>query len=275
MYHERADHSDLFGQPDAFPQVGTGRHRAAADPFLDAPMSTDPTWDPTEELAFILQDAMEERREPRLKFPAGRDDPDPLPDSPLSNLQAITEELPPVRRVHRGHRRVRERRNYSRLRVLSLIVAGLAAAIASAVSFFGGMVAYGPLHLVAESRTSDGMVAWWPLLVYGPWVVAALSVLRAALHQRRAVHSWCVVLFFSATAVVMCVLQSPRSVTGHMVAALPCIASLACFQQLIRQITLTRPPRRAVPRHRVRRPTPDTPPATPPKTPQAPRRKTL
>jgi hypothetical protein len=114
------------------------------------------------------------------------------------------------------------------------------------------MVAYGPLRLLAASRASGGMVIWWPLLVYGPWLVAALSVLRAAVHQRRAVHSWCVVLLFSATALFICVMQSPRSLTSHVAAALPSVASLACFQQLVRQITLTRPPRRITPRHRLR-----------------------
>lgn len=52
-------------------------------------------------------------------------------------------------------------------------------------------------------RPSPGVLAWWPLLVYGPWLVASLSVLRAALHRRRAVHSWAVVLLFSHIAMVL------------------------------------------------------------------------
>jgi hypothetical protein len=38
---------------------------------------------------------------------------------------------------------------------------------------------------------------------------------------------------------------------GRAAAALPSFASLACFQQLVRQITLTRPPRRPLRRHRL------------------------
>ncbi|MFI8188386.1 DUF2637 domain-containing protein [Streptomyces sp. NPDC085946] len=278
MYDEQIDHRDLFGRPDVFQEAGTGRHRAPADVFLDHPVPADLIWDPAEELAFMLQDAMEENREPRPRIPAARREApvtDPAPGTPMSNLQEITAELPPLRQVSGGHRRARGRRRPGRLRVLSLSIAGLAAVVASAVSLFGGIVAYSPLHFVAASRASSGVVPWWPLLVYGPWLVGALSVLRAALHQRRAVHSWCVVLFFSATAVLMCVLQSPRSVTGQLAAALPCIASLACFQQLVRLITLTRPPRRTTPRHRLRGSAPEAPgtgpaPAPPGRAPQVP-----
>lgn len=203
----------------------------------------------------MLQDAMEADSELRPRIPAAREEmavTDPAPGSPISNLQEITAKLPPVRHVPGGHRRTRERRRVCSVRIVSLSIIALLAALASAVTLFGGMVAYGPLHLLAASRTSGGKVTWWPLLVYGPWLVGALSVLRAAVHQRRAVHSWCVVLLFSATALFICVMQSPRSLTGHVAAALPSIASLACFQQLVRQITLTRPPRRNTPRHRLR-----------------------
>lgn len=131
-------------------------------------------------------------------------------------------------------------------------MAALAAVIAASVSLFGGMVAYEPLRLAAVTRTRGSVVSWWPLLVYGPWLVASLAVLRAALHQRRAVHSWAVVLLFSAIAMLLCVAEAPRTVSDAAAAALPGLASLVCFQQVIRQITLTRPPRRAVPRHRQR-----------------------
>ncbi|MFD0544572.1 DUF2637 domain-containing protein [Streptomyces mexicanus] len=129
---------------------------------------------------------------------------------------------------------------------------------ASAVSFFGGMVAYDPLRIVAVTRMQDGIASWWPLLVYGPWLVASLSVLRSALHRRRAVHSWAVVLLFSSIAMLLCVIQAPRTIVDMSSAALPGLASLACFQQLVRQITLTRPPRRTAPRHRlIRTPRPE------------------
>ncbi|NBM19252.1 DUF2637 domain-containing protein [Streptomyces sp. GC420] len=154
--------------------------------------------------------------------------------------------------LHQRHRRVRSR-NWlvSSLKTVSFLIAALTAVIVAMVSVFGGIVAYDPLRAVATSHAPPSSVLrWWPLLVYGPWLVASLCILRAALLQRRAVHSWAVVLFFSAVAVVLCVSHAPKSVIDASAAALPTIAALSCFQQLVRLITLTRPPRQSVPRHR-------------------------
>ncbi|MEU9570378.1 hypothetical protein AB0D62_10890 [Streptomyces massasporeus] len=236
---------------------GTGRHRAPARDFITPLTPPDPTWDPAEELAFILEEALGEQA---ARIPAPRDedrppDPDPAPapapDTHMRRLQDITEELPPVRDVPRRHRKVRTRKAPFVLRTTSFLVAALAAVIGLAVSLLSGMVAYDPLRLVAATPAARGLRHWWPLLVYGPWLVGSLSVLRAALHQRRAVHSWCVVLVFSSIAVLLCVAQAPRTVLGTAAAALPGLAALACFQQVVRQITLTRPPMRSAPRHRV------------------------
>jgi hypothetical protein len=235
---------------------GTGRHRAPARDFITPLTPPDPTWDPAEELAFILEEALGEQ----ARIPAPRDEdlppaaepaPASVPVTHMRRLQDITEELPPVRDLPRRHRKVRARKAAGVLRTTSLLVAALAAVIASAVSLLSGVVAYDPLRLVAVSPEARGLRTWWPLLVYGPWLVGSLSVLRAALHQRRAVHSWCVVLVFSCIAVMLCVVQAPRTILGIAAAALPGLAALACFQQVVRQITLTRPPMRSVPRHRV------------------------
>ncbi|MFF5983684.1 hypothetical protein ACFY78_33080 [Streptomyces olindensis] len=234
---------------------GTGRHRAPARDFVTPLTPPDPTWDPAEELAFILEEALGEQAAripgPRDQEPAVAAEPAPAPGAHMKRLQDITEELPPVRDVPRRHRKIRTRRAPGLLRTTSFLVAALAAVIASAVSLLSGMVAYDPLRLVAASPAERNLRTWWPLLVYGPWLVASLSVLRAALHQRRAAHSWCVVLVFSCVAVLLCVVQAPRTVLGTAAAALPGLAALACFQQVVRQITLTRPPLRSVPRHRV------------------------
>ncbi|MFJ3339060.1 DUF2637 domain-containing protein [Streptomyces sp. NPDC086766] len=271
MYDERIDghpgrSADYPDYLDGYQQTGTGRHRAPTppptpDPAPEAYFSTplvppDSAWDPAEELAFMLQDAMLEQNRPRI--PTARTEmPDPVTPTgsgtPLENLQEITAELPPLRRVSRGHRKVRKRKWPPGLRAVSQFIAALAAVTASAVSLFGGMVAYDPLRIVAVSRMQAGIASWWPLLVFGPWLVASLSVLRAALHRRRAVHSWCAVLLFSAIAMFLCVVQAPRTLVDVAAAALPGLASLTCFQQLVRQITLTRPPRRVAPRHRQRR----------------------
>ncbi|MER7052692.1 MULTISPECIES: DUF2637 domain-containing protein [unclassified Streptomyces] len=239
---------------------GGGRHRAPEDAFQqnfqqnlqETLVPPEPGWDPAEELAFLLQDAVEQQT---VAAPRGMTTETsvtaPAPGTPLSNLQEITAELPPLRESPASHRRVRKPK-VSRLRATSLFVAALAAVIAASVSLFGGMVAYEPLRLAAATRTRGSVVSWWPLLVYGPWLVASLAVLRSALHQRRAVHSWAVVLLFSGIAMLLCVAQAPRTLSDAAAAALPGLASLICFQQIVRQITLTRPPRRAVPRHRQR-----------------------
>ncbi|MDI6517073.1 DUF2637 domain-containing protein [Streptomyces coelicoflavus] len=242
----------------SFRTTGTGRHRAPQEVFQETLVPPEPGWDPAEELAFLLQDAMEQQTGVPSPYPSPSPSATdtsalaPAPGTPLSNLQEITAELPPLRESPTSHRRVRRGRKVSRLRAASLFVAALAAVIAASVSLFGGMVAYEPLRLAAVTRTRGSVVSWWPLLVYGPWLVASLAVLRAALHQRRAVHSWAVVLLFSAIAMLLCVAEAPRTVSDAAAAALPGLASLVCFQQVIRQITLTRPPRRAVPRHRQR-----------------------
>lgn len=236
---------------------GTGRHRAPTRDYVTPLTPPDPTWDPAEELAFILEEALGEQES---RIPAPRDTAqavpapapaDPAPGERMQRLQDITEELPPVRDVPRRHRKIRASRAPGVLRTTSFLVAALTAVIASAVSLLSGMVAYDPLRLVAVSPAERSLRTWWPLLVYGPWLVASLSVLRAALHQRRAVHSWCVVVVFSCVAVLLCVAQAPRTVLGIAAAALPGLAALACFQQVVRQITLTRPPVRTVPRHRL------------------------
>ncbi|MGW0282842.1 DUF2637 domain-containing protein [Streptomyces sp. NPDC003236] len=175
------------------------------------------------------------------------------PGDPMENLARITSELPPIRRHPVGHRKVRTRRllRFTWLQTVSFLIAALAAAIVAMVSVFGGLAAYAPLQHIA-ARTRSGPLHWWPLLVYGPWMVASLSILRTALHRRRALHSWCVVLLFSSVAMTLCVAEAERSFTGVAAAVLPALAALTCFQQLVQQVTLTRPPRQRISRHRQR-----------------------
>jgi hypothetical protein len=330
MTDGRTDHYTrrTTGHSNAFPPAGSGRHRAPADTYtaptdmfaapaeaFSAPLvPPDASWDPAEELAYLLRDARAEEfaAEPEYgqqaqpaqqppsyepygpynpytapsppaaypssytsyaapepaapSVPSPRDEASvktPHPGTPMGKLQEITVELPPLREVPRKHRKIRERKQLSAIGRIGRLIAALAAVVASMVSVFSGMVTYEPLRFVALTHTQSGFVSWWPLLVYGPWTVASLSVLRAALHRRRAVHAWSVVLLFSCVAVLMCVVQAPRTVIDTSAAALPGIASLACFQQLVRQITLTRPPRRTAPRHGTR-PTTQVPPSPSP-----------
>ncbi|GGX09541.1 DUF2637 domain-containing protein [Streptomyces chryseus] len=235
---------------DGYPQAGFWNEQPAP---LDPLGPLDMPWDPAEELAHLLQEAIQSDHDPSGHAPSADPDAPPVADAdaPLEGLTRITAELPAVRSVPRRRRRALSRkRTAGALRTISFFLAALAAVIVSMVCVFGGMVTYDPLRHLARYRTAKDAVTWWPVLVYGPWMVASLSILRAALHQRRAVHSWTVVLLFSTVSILLCVSQAPRTVVDVAAAALPSLAALACFQQLVRQITLTRPPRQAAPRHR-------------------------
>ncbi|MER5582789.1 DUF2637 domain-containing protein [Streptomyces asoensis] len=210
----------------------------------------DAGWDPAEELAYLMQEAMS--AESAVRVPPPRSEPAPVADAvdPMEGLAQITVQLPPTRRPAAAHRKVPGRKvRRLWLRTGSFVIVALVAVIVAMVSVFGGMVAYRPLQNIT-SGTGGGMFTSWPLLVYGPWMVASLSILRTALHQRRAVHSWFIVLLFSSVAMMLCVAQADKSFTGIAGASLPALASLACFQQLVRQITLTLPPRQTTRRHR-------------------------
>ncbi|MCX4818554.1 DUF2637 domain-containing protein [Streptomyces sp. NBC_01142] len=211
-----------------------------------APSALDESWDPALELQQLLQTA--EGHE----FGTVAADPD---DDTLARSNRTTAPVAPPP-VYRGHRRQARapKAGVTLMQTTSIFLAALGAVIVSMVSVFGGMVALDPLRRIAAPHIAQGLVSWWPLLVYGPWLVASLAILRASLHQRRVVHSWFVVLVFSTLTTLLCVAQAPRTITGTAAAALPSLAALACFQQLVRQITLTRPPRQAAARHRTASP---------------------
>ncbi|KAA0932164.1 DUF2637 domain-containing protein [Streptomyces apricus] len=238
-----------FFVPDGHAGTGDGRHRGPVDTGYEAPAADplDSAWDPVEEMTYLLQDAVSAERAASVPRPRdGTAPPITLTGDPIDNLAALTTELPPIRPHPSGHRKVRVRKlRFTWVQTVSFLIAALAAAVVSMVSVFGGMVSYGPLRHVAF-LTGSGTSVWWPLLVYGPWTVASLSVLRAALHRRRAVHSWLVVLLFSSVAMALCVAQADRTFTGVAAAVLPAVAALSCFQQLVRQITMTRPARRSL-----------------------------
>ncbi|GGL92071.1 hypothetical protein GCM10010129_39780 [Streptomyces fumigatiscleroticus] len=241
------------GRPSQLQEAEDEWHRPAVA-YCEPLTPPGPEWDPAQELAGLLEEAVREQHSDGGTVPPPRHESSvtaPAPDSHMGKLQEITAELPPLRVPSRGHRKPSARRRPEALRTASCLLAALAAVIVSMVSVFSGMATYGALRNTAAG-TAAGPLAWWPVLIYGPWTAASLSVLRAALHRRRAMHSWCVVLLFSSIAVLLCVVQAPRTIAGTVAAALPAVAALTCFQQLVRQITLTRPPRRLTPRHRMR-----------------------
>ncbi|MCK8680483.1 DUF2637 domain-containing protein [Streptomyces lichenis] len=257
---------DGYGNPGS----GIPGPRSGLDPgALDA------EWDPSDELASLLDDALARSTadfdQPPAPMPMPTPMSMPMPDewdapvAPERRVEDTTAELPPLRRARADHRRRRVReRTWTWVRTVSFCIAAVVAALVAMVSVFSGVVAYDPLRGVAADRTGMGVAGWWPVLVYGPWAVASLSILRAALHRRRALHSWLVVLLFSTTGMLLGVAHEAHTIIDAAVAALPAAASLACFQQLVRLVTLTRPPKQANPRHRVltpRRPSAAPPPA--------------
>ncbi|MDX3455408.1 DUF2637 domain-containing protein [Streptomyces sp. ME02-8801-2C] len=230
---------------------GADRHGSPDDSLHSGVPLTPPdsAWDPVEELAYLLQEAVPAEQVSVVPPPHSEPSSDVNFAEPMKNLAQITAQLPPIRRSSAGHRKMGAGNlRLAWLQTGSFVIVAFVAVIVAMVSVFGGMAAYGPLQNIATGTKSE-MIPQWPLLVYGPWMVASLSILRTALHRRRALHSWFIVLLFSFVAIMLCVAQADRTVTAMAGAALPAVASLACFQQLVRQITLTLPPRKT-PRHR-------------------------
>ncbi|MFF7250307.1 DUF2637 domain-containing protein [Embleya sp. NPDC008237] len=164
----------------------------------------------------------------------------------------VTVELPvpvPVRGPG-GHRRrpptpVRPVTGGRRLDRLSRLMVVVSVVVVAAIGVLGAVITLAPLGHTAGA--TSGPARWWPVLVQGPWVVASLSILRSSLHRRRALHSWIVVTAFAGLSMALSLTHAPMTVQGVVVAVLPAVATTACLHQLVRQITLTRPPRRSIP----------------------------
>nr|MDT0516187.1 hypothetical protein [Streptomyces sp. DSM 41633] len=240
--------SAFWGRPEHV-QHEHVQHPSPGQP-LGGPGEAHRPWDPAEELAGLLQEsAAAGQREPLTRggFDGTGDTVSTI--GLVAGLKHAAPGRPPAQA--RGHRR-----NLSKSPVVtllqtgSLFTAAMVGAIAAVVSILSGLAICDALRHSAGPHTARDVVSWWPLLIYGPWMVASLSILRSALHQRRALHSWSIVLLFSTLATLLCVAQAPRTIAAGTASALPAVAALACFQQLVRQITLTRPPRQAAPRHR-------------------------
>ncbi|MET9639564.1 hypothetical protein ABZY83_24720 [Streptomyces virginiae] len=242
--HPHPDDTAFWRQPDHVQRHSPGQ-------AFGGPGEPDRPWDPVEELAVLLQESAAPRQ-PESFAGVGFDTAADTVSA--MGLVAGLKHSPvdrPSGQTSRGHRRNQSKRPVvTLLRTGSLFTAVLVAVIAAVVSILSGLAICETLRHSAGLHTAREVVGWWPLLIYGPWMVASLSILRSALHQRRALHSWAIVLLFSTLATLLCVAQAPRTLAAGTSSALPAVAALACFQQLVRQITLTRPPRHASPRHR-------------------------
>lgn len=104
---------------------------------------------------------------------------------------------------------------------------------------------YIQLRDIALLVVSEHLARWWPLTVYGPWLLAGLSILRASVQQRTARRSWAVMLLSSGTAVALCIGQSPSSVLAMVVVGIPPVTALVCFRELVGQFSSGPGPRHA------------------------------
>jgi hypothetical protein len=104
---------------------------------------------------------------------------------------------------------------------------------------------YDQLRTIALLVVSERLAQWWPLTVYGPWLVAGLSILRASVQHRTARRSWAVMLIASGTAVALCIGQSSNSLLAMVIVGIPPITALACFRELVGQFSPRHGPRHA------------------------------
>ncbi|MDI5966165.1 DUF2637 domain-containing protein [Streptantibioticus silvisoli] len=213
-----------------------------ADPGMDAAEAETygPSWEFEEGLARLLQTSAPESVPPRI---------------PRQRFAHRRQSKRLARAWRRVRRLVKAAGPISWLKLISLTLAALTAVVVAVVGALSGVISYDPLRRLAVPGVVGELAGFWPLLVYGPWLVASMSILRAAVHRRRAAHSWLVVVIFSAIAVYLCVAHAGRTPVRLAVAGLPPITALVCFHQLVRQITLTNPPRKGPrrPRHTARR----------------------
>ncbi|RMB86366.1 DUF2637 domain-containing protein [Streptomyces shenzhenensis] len=178
-------------------------------------------------------------------------------DDELARMLSTAAAAGPVARVPRMTRRPPRRSGRRRLRTESHFLDGgqrvthvtvlIVAITLCAASMLGWSVSYsyGQLRTIALSVLPTNLAQWWPLTVYGPWFVAALSILRATVQRRSARRSWGVILAASAMAVALCVSHSSRSLLSYVMLGIPPITALVCFWELVGQVSTRFRPRHA------------------------------
>ncbi|PIB03510.1 hypothetical protein B1C81_36855 [Streptomyces sp. HG99] len=137
-------------------------------------------------------------------------------------------------------RRMQEQPNFHigghRITQVTILFAAIAVCACSLLSW-STIYTYGQLRTIAEFVLPAKLAQWWPLTVYGPWFVAALSILRATVQRQRALRSWGVLIVASAMAVALCVSHSSRSLLAFVTLGIPPITALVCFWELVGQVS--------------------------------------
>ncbi|MEV6329917.1 DUF2637 domain-containing protein [Streptomyces sp. NPDC051909] len=207
------------------PQYPTAPGRDERDPYGGIPIPTQQPWDGSVLDSTLSHQNLEEELAQMLSAaPASR----PAPD--------VEEQQPP--RIDR--RRTRPRPQFRDLYRRITQVAALFTAIAvcaACLLVWSIAYTYGQLSETAAAVLPTHLAQWWPLTLYGPWSVAALSILRAAVQRHPARRSWGVLLVTSAVAVALCVSHSSRSALALVTLGIPPITSLVCFWELVGQFS--------------------------------------
>ncbi|MFI9648618.1 DUF2637 domain-containing protein [Streptomyces sp. NPDC052040] len=177
------------------------------------------------------------------------------PDEELAQMLSTVTAPAPAPVTLDGHHRHRSERRRPRpaphvldsgqpITPITLLVATIAAC---SVALLGWSTAYsyGQLRAIAATVLPSPLAQWWPLTVYGPWFVAALSILRAALQHRTARRSWGVIVVASATAAALCISHSSYSTLSMVIVGIPPITALVCFRELVGQVSSKYRPRHA------------------------------
>ncbi|MFJ8085675.1 DUF2637 domain-containing protein [Streptomyces sp. NPDC096205] len=160
-------------------------------------------------------------------------------------LSAASVSRPPVESATRPlsrseRRRMRPKRQFlvagQRINQVTVLFAAIAVCAACLLGW-SITYTYGQLSTIAEFVLPAELAQWWPLTVYGPWFVAALSILRATVQHQPAPRSWGVLLVTSAMAVALCVSHSTRSVLAYVTLGIPPVTALVCFWELVGQVS--------------------------------------
>ncbi|GAA4063608.1 hypothetical protein GCM10022233_42070 [Streptomyces shaanxiensis] len=238
----RTDYDAVDDHPHYMQQVDTQHLWQVPDPTISAE-----AWDPDAELAQMLN----------TTHGVGLDPAPPLLDSGTRLLdrdaRLLDRDTRPPERDTRPRRPVNRRRPQAGAHILGgnpriITVAVLVAAITvCAVTMLTWSISYSydQLRSIALLVVSPKLAQWWPLTVYGPWLLAGLSILRASVQRRTARRSWAVMLVSSGVAVALCIGQSPHSLLAMVVVGIPPITALVCFRELVGQFSSRPGPKHA------------------------------
>ncbi|MER5938315.1 MULTISPECIES: DUF2637 domain-containing protein [unclassified Streptomyces] len=197
----------------------------------EQPISSSGGWDLDAELAQMLSTTQ------------GLDLADLVPPPPAPQR---SDDRPPPRPVHRKRPQTGARILGGNPKIVSVsVLVTLITLCAVTMLTWSISYSYDQLRDIALLVVSEKLAQWWPLTVYGPWLLAGLSILRASVQRRTARRSWAVMLISSGTAVALCIGQSADSLLAMVIVGIPPITALVCFRELVGQFSSRPGPRHA------------------------------